>query len=197
MDALGAFLEEHGMTVVDPPGEYYGRSYYAVYFTDPDGMKLEAMVYKPPPKQRPAGEEVSRRRFTAHSFELHSPLLITGRKQWVWAGDRFLHLQVGASPLALMLRSIAAEYECSCSHSRSALRCVSKHEGAHIGSSSSFETRARPFVLCGFSSACALLRMRTASRFSPTHDVKQPISFPRRIFCARGLQLCFAHPEEG
>src|SRR5262249_11213973 len=41
VDALGAFLAEHGMNVVDPPGEYYGRSYYAVYFTDPDGMKLE------------------------------------------------------------------------------------------------------------------------------------------------------------
>jgi len=23
-----------------------------VYFTDPDGMKLEGMVYKPPPKKR-------------------------------------------------------------------------------------------------------------------------------------------------
>src|SRR6266404_6352069 len=60
VDALGAFLEEHGMTVVDPPGEYYGRSYYAVYFTDPDGMKLEAMVYKPPPKQRRARSEERR-----------------------------------------------------------------------------------------------------------------------------------------
>ena len=50
VDALGAFLEQHGMTVVDPPSEYYGRSYYAVYFTDPDGMKLEGMVYKPPLK---------------------------------------------------------------------------------------------------------------------------------------------------
>jgi catechol 2,3-dioxygenase-like lactoylglutathione lyase family enzyme len=54
VDALGAFLAENGMTVVDPPGEYYGRSYYAVYFTDPDGMKLEGMVYKPPPKPRRA-----------------------------------------------------------------------------------------------------------------------------------------------
>ena len=54
VDALGAFLEANGMTVVDPPGEYYGRSYYAVYFTDPDGMKLEAMVYKPPPRKRRA-----------------------------------------------------------------------------------------------------------------------------------------------
>ena len=31
--------------------------------------------------------------------------------------------------------------------------------------------------------------------FSPAHDLKQPISFPRRVFRARGLQLCFAHPE--
>ena len=50
-------LEANGMTVVDPPGEYYGRSYYAVYFTDPDGMKLEAMVYKSPPKQRRAAKK--------------------------------------------------------------------------------------------------------------------------------------------
>jgi catechol 2,3-dioxygenase-like lactoylglutathione lyase family enzyme len=52
VDQLGAFLEKNGMTVVDPPGEYYEPSYYAVYFTDPDGMKLEGMVYKPPPKPR-------------------------------------------------------------------------------------------------------------------------------------------------
>ena len=45
------------MTVVDRPGEYYGRSYCAVYFTDPDGMKLEAMVCKPPPKKRRAGKK--------------------------------------------------------------------------------------------------------------------------------------------
>ena len=51
VDELGAFLEKHDMTVVDPPGEYYDRCYYAVYFTDPDGMKLEGMVYKPPPKK--------------------------------------------------------------------------------------------------------------------------------------------------
>jgi catechol 2,3-dioxygenase-like lactoylglutathione lyase family enzyme len=56
VNALGAFLEANGMTVADPPGEYYRRSYHAVYFTDPDGMKLEAVVYKPPPKQRRAGK---------------------------------------------------------------------------------------------------------------------------------------------
>jgi catechol 2,3-dioxygenase-like lactoylglutathione lyase family enzyme len=50
VDDLGAFLEKNGMNVVDPPGEYYGRNYYAVYFTDPDGMKLEAMIWAPPPK---------------------------------------------------------------------------------------------------------------------------------------------------
>jgi hypothetical protein len=39
------------MNILDPPGEYYGRNYYAVYFTDPDGMKLEAMIWAPPEKQ--------------------------------------------------------------------------------------------------------------------------------------------------
>jgi catechol 2,3-dioxygenase-like lactoylglutathione lyase family enzyme len=51
VDALGAFLEENGANIVDPPGEYYGRDYYAVYFTDPDGMKLEAMIWAPPGKR--------------------------------------------------------------------------------------------------------------------------------------------------
>jgi hypothetical protein len=59
VDQLGAFLEKNGMTVVDPPGEYYEPSYYAVYFADPDGMKLEGMVYKPPPKP---GKRKARRR---------------------------------------------------------------------------------------------------------------------------------------
>lgn len=52
VDDLGAFLEANKMTVLDPPGEYYDERYYAVYFADPDGMKLEGMVYKPRPKPR-------------------------------------------------------------------------------------------------------------------------------------------------
>ena len=52
VDALGAFLDKNGMTVLDPPGEYYDECYYAVYFADPDGMKLEGMVYEPRPKPR-------------------------------------------------------------------------------------------------------------------------------------------------
>ena len=54
VDELGAFLEENGMTVLDPPGEYYGRDYYAVYFADPDGMKLEGMIWAPPKTKRTA-----------------------------------------------------------------------------------------------------------------------------------------------
>jgi catechol 2,3-dioxygenase-like lactoylglutathione lyase family enzyme len=61
VDALGAFLTANGMTVLDPPGEYYGRSYYAVYFADPDGMKLEGMVFEPPPKPRRAAGKRTRR----------------------------------------------------------------------------------------------------------------------------------------
>jgi catechol 2,3-dioxygenase-like lactoylglutathione lyase family enzyme len=60
VDELGAFLEKNGIRIIDPPGEYYGRSYYAVYFADPDGMKLEGMVYKPPPKKARASKKKRR-----------------------------------------------------------------------------------------------------------------------------------------
>jgi catechol 2,3-dioxygenase-like lactoylglutathione lyase family enzyme len=52
VDALGTFLKDNDMNVVDPPGQYYARDYYAVYFTDPDGMKLEGMIWAPPQQRR-------------------------------------------------------------------------------------------------------------------------------------------------
>ena len=61
VDALGAFLKENRMTVLDPPGEYYGRDYYAVYFADPDGMKLEGMIWAPP-KAKPTAKRTKKRR---------------------------------------------------------------------------------------------------------------------------------------
>lgn len=44
VDELQAFLKDIGATIVDPAGEYY-EDYYAVFFLDPDGMKLEGMKY--------------------------------------------------------------------------------------------------------------------------------------------------------
>jgi catechol 2,3-dioxygenase-like lactoylglutathione lyase family enzyme len=44
VDALQAFLEREGVKIVDPAGEYYD-DYYAVFFLDPDGLKLEGMKY--------------------------------------------------------------------------------------------------------------------------------------------------------
>jgi catechol 2,3-dioxygenase-like lactoylglutathione lyase family enzyme len=45
VDALQTFLvEELGATIVDPAAEYYD-DYYAVFFLDPDGLKLEGMKY--------------------------------------------------------------------------------------------------------------------------------------------------------
>jgi hypothetical protein len=50
------------MNVVDPPGEYYGRNYYAVYFTDPDGMKLEGMIWAPPEKRTKPQTKLKRKK---------------------------------------------------------------------------------------------------------------------------------------
>jgi glyoxylase I family protein len=43
VDRLYALLVAIGAAVLDPPAEYpaYGDDYYAVFFTDPDGIKLE------------------------------------------------------------------------------------------------------------------------------------------------------------
>ncbi len=64
VDRLRGFLEENGMTVLDPPGEYYGRNYYAVYFADPDGMKLEGMIWAPPKKSKQAKRKAASRKKT-------------------------------------------------------------------------------------------------------------------------------------
>jgi len=47
VDELGAFLAKEGVTIVDPPADYpsYGEGYYAVFFLDPDGLKLEGMYF--------------------------------------------------------------------------------------------------------------------------------------------------------
>jgi len=44
VDALQAFVKELGATIADPADEYYD-DYYAVFFLDPDGLKLEGMKY--------------------------------------------------------------------------------------------------------------------------------------------------------
>lgn len=48
VDALHAVLVRIGAKVLDAPADYpqYGEGYYAVFFADPDGIKLE-YVFKP------------------------------------------------------------------------------------------------------------------------------------------------------
>jgi len=48
VDALHKLLKEIGAEILDPPADYprYGAGYYAVFFADPDGLKLE-FVHKP------------------------------------------------------------------------------------------------------------------------------------------------------
>ncbi|MDF7774162.1 VOC family protein [Sphingomonas sp. AOB5] len=48
VDRLHALLVANGVAVLDPPAHYpqYSGDYYAVFFEDPDGMKLE-LVHAP------------------------------------------------------------------------------------------------------------------------------------------------------
>ena len=47
VDQFYHFLLGFGATILDPPAEYsYTPGYYAVFFADPDGIKLE-VVYEP------------------------------------------------------------------------------------------------------------------------------------------------------
>jgi catechol 2,3-dioxygenase-like lactoylglutathione lyase family enzyme len=46
VDQLHALLRRMNATVLDPPATYYPPDYYAVFFADPDGMKLE-FVFNP------------------------------------------------------------------------------------------------------------------------------------------------------
>jgi len=51
VDELGAFVKKLGAKIIDPPDEYY-EDYYAVFFLDPDGLKLEGVKYGETPKKR-------------------------------------------------------------------------------------------------------------------------------------------------
>ena len=44
VDQLQEFLKKEKVKIVDPADEYY-QDYYAVFFLDPDGLKLEGMKY--------------------------------------------------------------------------------------------------------------------------------------------------------
>jgi catechol 2,3-dioxygenase-like lactoylglutathione lyase family enzyme len=47
VDAVAKEVEDHGGKILDAPQEYpqYRPDYYSVFFTDPDGLKLEVVTY--------------------------------------------------------------------------------------------------------------------------------------------------------
>jgi glyoxylase I family protein len=54
VDAVAAWLREEGADIEGGPGERdYTPGYYAVFFFDPDGLKLE-VVHQPPQSATPA-----------------------------------------------------------------------------------------------------------------------------------------------
>ena len=54
VDAIAAWLRDQGAEIEGGPGERgYTPGYYAVFFFDPDGLKLE-VVHQPPRRTTPA-----------------------------------------------------------------------------------------------------------------------------------------------
>ena len=80
-------------------------------------------------------------------------------------------------------------------HAEEAAKPPSRSMRAHP--SSSFETCARAFEVCRTPSARALLRMRTSIASFTAHDVKQPISFPRRVSAPGVCNFASLTPNEG
>lgn len=54
VDEFADFLRQNHIVIVDPPADYpsYGDGYYAVFFLDPDGLKLEAVHFLEKAKRR-------------------------------------------------------------------------------------------------------------------------------------------------
>lgn len=54
VDDLHVLLKEMNAKILDPPADYptYGTGYYAVFFSDPDGLKLEFVHYPGEPRGR-------------------------------------------------------------------------------------------------------------------------------------------------
>ncbi|HWE45723.1 MAG TPA: VOC family protein [Caulobacteraceae bacterium] len=55
VNALQAFLKRRRVKIVDPADEYY-EDYYAVFFLDPDGLKLEGCKWGEKSGENPAKE---------------------------------------------------------------------------------------------------------------------------------------------
>lgn len=66
VDELQAFLKKLGATIVDPPGEYYD-DYYAVFFLDPDGLKLEGMKWGERTRAEKRRRALARKRASARA----------------------------------------------------------------------------------------------------------------------------------
>ena len=60
VDELQRFLKKLGAKIVDPAGEYYD-DYYAVFFLDPDGLKLEGMKWGERTKRASRGNKKTKR----------------------------------------------------------------------------------------------------------------------------------------
>lgn len=124
VDALHARLVELGVAVLDAPAEYprYAPGYYAVFFADPDGLKLE-YVFTPRAHPAPEGWHAVTPRIVARDADglvgfLRAVFAATGEVREgapaeIWIGDSVVMISEAGerSPMGAFLYVYVADVD--------------------------------------------------------------------------------------
>ena len=111
VDGLHLLLRELNAEILDPPGVYYPAGYYALFFADPDGLKLELAFTPSPPPARTTSAIVQTRDVVLHKIDC-----VMVKVENLDAARRFYervlglpHLWSSAHSIALGMRDCDAE----------------------------------------------------------------------------------------
>jgi lactoylglutathione lyase len=102
VDGLHLLLRELKAEILDPPAVYYPPDYYAVFFADPDGLKLE-LAFTPSLLPSSAGTPVAE----AKDALLHKIDCVMLKVENLDAAKRFYERVLGLTPLWSNTHSIA------------------------------------------------------------------------------------------
>ena len=102
VDGLHLLLRELNAEILDPPGVYYPLGYYALFFADPDGLKLELAFAPSPPLSRTTTPAAPARDAVLRKIDC-----VMVKVENLHAAQRFYERVLGLTPLWSNSHSIA------------------------------------------------------------------------------------------